>query len=950
MSVERVITYNLSDNFILKLTDYIEENYLKGGRDISRLLFIFGGRRPALFLKKELASRIKKSFLAPRFFSIDEFVEYILSKKEAVKPVSDLDACYSIYSLAKSVAPDVVKGREKFCAFLPWAREILSFIEQLDLEDTREELLQNVQSKARIGFDVPENINALLGSIILIRKAYQGLLKDKKTYSRGLKYLSAAKCIREVNLDEFEQAFFCGFFYLHKTEEEIISSLYEMKKATLVFQGSQNDWGVLNKLAEKFSISIQPRNPEVLQPNFTVQAGFDVHSQVCLAREALKKINDPAKTVVVLPNPDNVIPLLAEISAHIEDFNVSLGYPLKRSSLYALLAAIFKAQNNKKGTRYYARDYLAALSHPLIKNLRIFPNPGLTRVLAHKIEEVLLGIEETALAGSLFIGLKEIAGSRELYESSMRTIKSMGLEVSYAELEEAVEKLHQVLFESWEGLDNLYDFSLVLNGLVSMLIEKSPLGNYPLNLKMAEELFKVKDELGAAEFRREKFPQEDIFKIFENKLENQVISFSGSPLKGLQVLGLLETRSLNFENVVMLDMNESVLPNLKIYEPLIPREVMINLGINRLEKEDQIQRYQFMRLISSAKNTVLIYQDTPDKEKSRFIEELVWSRQKIDGAAQQLLPAQAAFKLKVLPKRLEISKDARIIEFLKSREYSSSSINTYLSCPLKFYYQYVLGLEEKEDLLDEPEAKDIGTFIHEFFKDQFSCFLHKRPVIDSKFRKDFLKALEDKFEREFQQKARSDAFMIKEVLIFRMEKFLDNENSRNVSEILCLEKTFSDTITFSCGKVRFKAILDRIDLLETRSALILDYKTGGSNVMPKTDSQEIESAGFTREAIKKTIRSFQLPLYLYIVSTHPQFREFSLNACLYFIKDLKQNKGLSPLFKKELVPEQRERLIRTYLKALDCIIRDILDPAVVFKADEEDLRLCASCPFVYLCR
>lgn len=946
----RVITYNISDNFILRLADHIEDNYLKKGKDLSRLLFVFGGRRPALFLKKELALRIKKGFLAPRFLSIDEFVEYILLKKETFKPVSDLDACFSIYSLAKVHCPDVLKGRERFCAFLPWAREILSFIEQLDLEDAEEARLKNVQSKARIGFDVPENINVLLGNIISLRRAYQEALREKKTYTRGLKYLTAARYAGDIEFAEFEQIFFCGFFYLHKTENKIIKSLYEKDLATLVFQGSQDDWEVLKNLAEDLSTSILPAKPEVISPHFTVQAGFDVHSQVCLAREALKKVSDHARTVVVLPEPDNCIPLLSEISSQVKDFNVSLGYPLKRSSIYALFASIFKAQVNKKGSSYYAQDYLAVLSHPLIKNLRILPNPVLTRVLVHKIEEVLLGMEETALAGSLFVNCDEIARSRELYELSMRTIKSMDLEVTFGELEEAVKKLHQLLFKSWEGLTSLRDFSASLEGFISILIEKSPLGNYPLNLKMAEEVLNIKDELKVAAFGKEKFSQEDIFKIFENRIENQVISFSGSPLKGLQVLGLFETRSLNFDDVIILDMNESVLPNLKIYEPLIPREVMINLGINRLEKEDQIQRYQFMRLISAAKNAVLIYQDAPDKEKSRFLEELNWERQKREQAFKVPLLPQAAFKIRVLPKRTEKPKDSRIIDFLQKREYSSSSINTYLACPLKFYYQYVLGLEEKEDLLDEPEARDVGTFVHELLEEEFRPFLHRKPVIEAGFKKAFLEALEDKFDREFQKKARSDSFMIKEVLLFRMRQFLEKEKGRQVSQILSLEKTFTGKIDLGSGKFRFKAVIDRIDRLDDKSLLILDYKTGGSDIMPKTDVGEIEGLGFTRQALKKTIRSFQLPLYLHLVSQDPEYKGLSLNACLYHIKDLSKNNGLSALFKEGEGPGEKDRLMRIFLKGLDALIGEILDPGVPFKADEENLRLCSGCPFFYLCR
>jgi RecB family exonuclease len=192
--------------------------------------------------------------------------------------------------------------------------------------------------------------------------------------------------------------------------------------------------------------------------------------------------------------------------------------------------------------------------------------------------------------------------------------------------------------------------------------------------------------------------------------------------------------------------------------------------------------------------------------------------------------------------------------------------------------------------------------------------------------------------------------MIKDVLLFRMEKFLEREKQRRVARILSLEKEFSGMINLSGAKIKFKAIVDRIDLLEDKSTLILDYKTGGSEIMPKTDPREIEQAGFTREALKTTIRSFQLPLYLYLVAGQPEFRRASLNACLYLVKDLRKNSGLCPLFKEEEEAGERDVLMKVFLAALAALVQEILDPKVAFKADEKDPRLCAACPFFNLCR
>ena len=943
--MQKTVTYNLTENFIENLAKFFEENFMDKGEDISRFAFIFGGRRPSLFFKKELSKRTKKGFFPPHFFSVDEFAEYIVNKKERFSRISDLDACFIIYNLIQRTSPDILKGRESFSQFLPWAREILYFIEQVDLEDISVESLKNIQEKAALGYDVPEDVNRLLKGIISLRDDYHAILKENKTYSRGLVYLLAGRYIKDVDFKEFNHILFCGFFYLHKTEQDIMKSIYDKEKTVLFFQGNESEWSVLKKVSHNLGLSIEAEDIQRPRYNLSLKGGFDIHSEVCLAREVLKKIKKLDKTVIVLPEPDSLIPLLSEISTLASDFNVSMGYPLKRSSLYSLFECIFKAQETRKGDEYYAKDYLKVLSHPLIKNLKIFPDYSVTRVLIHKIEEILAGIEETPLGGSLFVSLDSIQHSEDLYPLAINTMRTMALEVTEDELKIALQELHNILFAAWENIKNFHEFTLSLERFLDVLVNKGPLGNYPLNLKMAERLFSINEELKNSSFSKEQFPGEDIFKIFDNKLSNEVISFSGSPLKGLQVLGLLETRSLNFDNVIVIDVNETVLPKLKVYEPLIPREVMISLGLNRLEKEEEIQRYQFRRLISSARNVYLIYQKRDDKEKSRFMEELIWERQKEKNSLDVLSIPQASFNVKVLTGRLEIEKNQDVLKFLKECKYSASRINTYMQCPLRFYYQYVLRLKEKEDLLEEPEGTDMGNFIHELLKETFSVFIGKKPCVDENFRQGFFAVLKKKFEGEFQKRMKSDAFLIKEILDFRLEKFLNNEMQRDVREIICLEKPFEDKIRLGCGTFKFKAIIDRIDKLSDGGILILDYKTGSTDIMPQ-DIEKIESEGFNRESFKKTIKSFQLPLYLYFVDKI--YKDKKIDAAIYSIRDAGGNSCLKELIKDR--HSEKGKIMEVYLKALDSILNDILNPDIPFKADEEDPRRCATCPFFYLCR
>ncbi len=946
--MEKVITYNLSDNFIGNLAGFIEENYIARAKDISRLAIVFGGKRPALFLKKELSLRVKKGFFPPAFFSIDEFIEYALNKKAPFSKIADLDASFLIYKLAKEASSDILKFRQSFSQFFPWAREILSFIEQLDLEGIEDVTLKNVELKAEIGYDVPQDINALLKDIISLRQSFHKNLRENNIYSRGMIYSLASQFIPQIEFPEYDEIIFANFFYLHKTETKILKTIYQKNKATLLFQGCARDYSVLEDLSKELSIKIEPDKEEALNYDLKIFAGFNQHSQVGLVREIVKKLKNTDKTVILLPQPESIIPLLSEISSSVEDFNVSIGYPLKRSSLYTLFNSIFKAQETKKHDRYYAKDYLKALSHPLIKNLKIaVNNPSVTRVLVHKVEEALIGVEKTELGGSLFVSLTDVQGCKDLFDLTLSTMKSMDIEVTWDEIKEALKQLHQLLFSSWESLNNLSGFAENLDNFLKVLVHKSFLDSYPLNLKMAERVWDIIEEFRNASFGREAFCLEDIFKIFNNKLENEMISFSGSPLKGLQVLGVLEARSLNFENVIVLDANESILPKLKIYEPLIPREVMISLGLNRLEKEEEIQRYQFKRLISSAKNVYLVYCQSNKNEKSRFIEELIWERQKKEKKIDVISIPKASFQVKVIPKRIEIEKNKQVIKLLKEMHYSASSLDTYLNCPLQFYYRYVLGLEEKEDLLQEPEAKDVGNFLHGLLEEAFSKFINKKPILNDKFKKDFFLLFEDKFQQEFQKKMRSDSFLIREVLEFRLKRFLENEKKRDVSQILSLEKALEDRFEFLGQDFKFKARIDRIDKLSDKTILIIDYKTGSTDILPDQASR-IEAEGFNRENLRDRLKSFQLPIYLFLVEK--LYPGKKVNACLYNLREFGDNFGLSMLFRKEEDFANKDKIMGIYQKAMEELFRDILNPDASFKADDSDPHHCEYCQFFYLCR
>ncbi|GAI98962.1 unnamed protein product, partial [marine sediment metagenome] len=262
----------------------------------------------------------------------------------------------------------------------------------------------------------------------------------------------------------------------------------------------------------------------------------------------------------ILPDPDSMIPLLSEIGSSAGEFNVSLGYPLKRSLLYSLFEIIVQAQKTRKGREYYAKDYIAALSQPLIKNLKVLSDYSATRVLVHKIEEALLGMQNTPISGNLFVKLEDVENDDTLFQLAIETLEHMDIKASVPEMKSVLKQIHLILFALWQDITSFHDFALSLETLLDTLVRKSLVGSYPMNLKIMEKLYEIRDELENISFSQEDFAKEDIFKIFQETLENEIVSFSGSPLKGLQILGMFETRSLNFENVIIMDGNESQLP------------------------------------------------------------------------------------------------------------------------------------------------------------------------------------------------------------------------------------------------------------------------------------------------------------------------------------------------------------------------------------------------------
>ena len=930
--MSKIITVPFTEDFIEHLTEYVHQEYVLKGKDLRHLAIIFGGHRPFLFFKRALASRTKGAFFPPSFFSIDEWMKNIVQAQKKFESMSALDHSYLIYQLASQHTPELLQGRQRFASFLPWAQEILALIEQLDLECTSEDVLRNLQTQAQIGFDVPADIGQLLESLFILRREYHQELKNKNIASRGYQYNLASSLIGSTDLSQWQEILFCNFFYLHRSEMKVIEHCFKQANTTLMMQGDQRRWPALGRISSVLGGEIL-EGDKVVEGNFNLKlhAAFDVHSQAAIVSRILENIPHLEKTVIVLPQAEFILPLLSVLSSQVQEFNISMGYPLRRSALYDLLKRIFAVQKSRQDRLYYTRDYLRVLRHPLVKNLSL-SQAQVTSVLIHKIEAILTGHISSVFSGQIFLDIDVFIKEEKIYNEARASLEAMNISVTKDELEKTVVFLHDTLFQTWARVETFKDLAAVLGSFTSLMRQQCPMSEYPFNERIAVYIENLSQELNGAQFSSQSFLLSEMFRILEDTLSRQMVAFSGSPLRGLQILGLFETRALSFENVIVVDVNEGVLPNLNIYEPLIPRDIMIKLNLDRLELEEEIQRYGFMRLISSAKNVHLIYQERPDRERSRLIEELIWQEEKKQQKLDTVPIERGRFQVQLKQQQRIIPKTEAMIGFLKDMRYSASSLNMYLRNPYEFYENYVLGLREQDNLLDEPEAKHIGTFVHGILEDAFKSFINKKPVLDEEFKRYFFKIIDNRFEESFGRRQRTDAFLMKKVLETRFERFFEAEAKRcakDVESVVALERRFDDRIDFNGKQIKLTYRMDRVDKLSDGSILVLDYKTGGMELMPKNFGEWTEGE-LTRELIRDELLSFQMPLYLYYL--RKQYPESLVNAALYHLRTNAMEK-----FVKANDMDACQSRIDAGLRALDFIMDEICNPEIPFVDDPYEI-------------
>ncbi|MFN4235551.1 MAG: PD-(D/E)XK nuclease family protein [Bacteroidia bacterium] len=878
--------------FLLKLAKEIHHQFPD---DLKNVCIVLPNRRASLFLKKHLAEIYQKTIWSPVIFSIEDFI----IKLSGYKSIDTLELLFQFYHVYKSIEKTEAKS---FVEFSKWAPTLLNDFNEIDnyLADA-EKLFTTVNQIRALeiwNLDKKEPSAIQLQFIAFWQKLfpYYKNLKEH-LHSQNLAYQGMAGRYCAENLHHinsqltYKKIFFAGFNALNKSEEKIIQFLMLHKKAELFWDADEyymdneiQEAGYFLRFYKQKWFDNKEQKFNWIE-NYWRKSEKTIEiigtakniNQVKAAGEILEKLeskNNYQDTAVVLADENLLMPLLNSIPDSVKNLNVTMGMPLKYIPFYNLVEQILEmhehaikhAKDNIKNYRFYHSDISKLLQNPLIASIWKEKEAGF---LLQKLDTYI------KRKNRVYITLKELES--QCYNNEITFLNELN-----------------PILTNWENKPIVA--IKAIKSLIALFKKNLANVNQPEKQKIeAEYLFLFNKIFNRLERYISLFDAiidvATLRSLFNQILRNESMPFYGEPLTGLQIMGVLETRTIDFENVILISTNEGVLPSGKTINSLIPFDIKRAFGLPTYSEKDSIFAYHFYRLLQRAKKIFLIYNTDADDlgggEKSRYISQLIQELPQHNNNIQIVEKIKTLDVPKIAAKEIIKPKNELVLQQLHQwieKGVSPSALNTYINCPLDFYYKYVLKLREKEeDAVEETiEASSLGNYIHATLQEIFTPFLNKvvnetdlinakklvPEILKTNFLKDF--TIED---ISFGKNYITYTMAEKQILKF-IEKEIDEiknlkKDNKHIT-IIGLEKDFETELYFNCNRKTYKAKLagriDRIDKIGN-TIRVIDYKTG------KVEEKELIINNVDEIKLLGGEKSKALQLLTYAVLYQSQLKE-----------------------------------------------------------------------------
>lgn len=872
---------------------------------------ILPGKRPMLFLKQEFQQQ-QREFILPAMQSIEEFVASIAQ----LDILAGINLWFSAYHSYKKV----VDQPDTFEEFIKWAPTILKDFDDIDLSMIPpKKILDYLISAERIAKWGEDELSIQKNELIqkhltfwdIIARFYfqfrEDLLAEGHAYA-GLVYRLAVEKLNNFIATQPEQHFyFIGFNALTTAEQQIFFALEKEGLATIYWDADRYYLNDRNQEAGAFLRRYQPvvkkwkwTVDEFSQPkDITVVGVAKQVGQAKYVADILKDLSEDEikKTALILADESILPSILNSLPSNIHYLNISMGIPLKSIPLAQFFKSIFELQMNReklgKGKTYYFKNILQILENRTLTNFATESS----QTLANQIRT----------QNRIFNTPKSLTSALE-------------------------DNLFQPLFNLPESIT---DFLLTVKNWTDQLLQH-PSMDSPL---MKEYLFYFKkvfnqlhDNLKTVDHISD---YRTLYVLYTKIVQAETVSFIGEPLKGLQLMGLLETRLLNFDRIIMTSVNDEILPLGRQNNSFIPYDIRREMGLNTFTENDAIYAYHFYRLLQRAKTAHLVYNTESDGlssgEKSRFIAQIKFESQ------HEIKEIFAAPTFDSSPQqRLSIEKTPRTLEKLREwTEYgiSPSSLSSYLRNPLEFYEQRIFGIDQADEAEETISARTLGNIVHAALEELYEPFL-KRVLLSQDFaeiKKLKQACLTKHFQLEYKEGSISEG---PNYLIFKIaERILDgvltkDENTASAHEMIIwsLESKHSVPLTLNNQQeVLLKGVIDRIDSVDNQLRII-DYKTGyATDISVKTE--EMNRVYEDSEKAKQ----LQLIFYAHLFYADPNNAQKAIELCIYPIKY--PNKDLIKLkVDKETVLDRQ--IVDDSKMHLANLIEEILNPTIPFSEPE----------------
>ena len=916
------------------------------GNDYSGGIVIFPGKRPAHFLRRHIGRKQGRAFLPPKICSMDEFIDLLCVEHEGVesRQIDSIDSVAILFDLhRKAPKPLGGKGFLSLDSFFPIGLKLYRDLEELCIEGVSIEDVKHVDGLVQEGIP-PGSLERLQAVSYFYEHFYQNV-QEQGLSTRSLRYRTAADSFDRGSLSGFSEIVFAGFFALTRTEKALFLKLAAMENVFLFFQDGP---GMEEMLA---SLKIEP---EILDrgqssPAVSFYQSPDIHGQTFALNRVISetvKAGDllDEKTVIVLPSADTLFPVLHHGISRIPEnsFNISMGYPLNRTPIFGFFNNLAQVMLSKEGERLYLPDYLKFVLHPYVKNIRFRERADVTRIIFHTLED-----EMTEKRTRVFLTLDEIEDDWKVLGEITKKVVQIEPGVTVEQVHDHLRKIHDSFIRQFLTLSSFSDFAAKAAAALAYVYENSTAKLHPYFHPFAEVFMSSMQAISLSLMKDLAFDESaSYFHFFRKYLGTCHVPFPGTPLKGLQVLGFLETRNLYFDRVLILDMNEDVIPATDRDESLLPFKARMALHLPTYLDRDRLTAYYFNTLIRPAREVHLFFVENSKKEKSRFVEALLWNMQKKDGEIRPDKYVQAVFYDVKLDSRelLPIPKTAEVADVLREFEYSASSLDSYLNCQLQFYYRYLLRISEKEGISGEIEKADIGRFVHDVLHD---FFMDKkgRPLTKDDLREDVMVAMTaEKFRREYGQAVAGSLYLLKKQITQHLRDFLNGYQAAVLTEEPVTVLELESDLKITWNSFVLKGRLDRVEKRREK-IYIIDYKTQAHDNYLRIRHDRLDPDA--RDSWYEAIGSLQLPLYLLLLSEARSLPVELITPLFLFLGRLRLDREIeSPLFREGDSVQDQYAALKSVILGL---LKEITNPDLPFAPAHDRKASCPVCDFRYIC-